>query len=57
MDYERKPGQTPVDQIKSFRATPATIQSIENNLTIANMDFEDFANAVDSGGVFRGFPQ
>lgn len=39
-----------------FRAIPSTIQSVENNLSIANMDFEDFANAVDETGVFRGFP-
>ena len=28
-----------------------------NNLSIANMDFDDFANSVDHDGVFRGFPQ
>ena len=38
-----------------FRAIPSQIQSIENNLSIANMDFEDFAEAVDENGVFRGF--
>jgi hypothetical protein len=38
-----------------FRAVPSQIQSIENNLSIANMDFEEFAEAVDEGGVFRGF--
>jgi hypothetical protein len=31
------------------------IQSIQNNLSIANMDFEEFANSVDDDGVFRGF--
>jgi hypothetical protein len=41
---------------RSFRAIPATIQAIENNLSIANMDFFEFANAVDADGVFRGFP-
>ena len=40
-----------------FRAIPSTIQSIENNLSIANMDFFEFANAVDAGGVFRGFAE
>jgi hypothetical protein len=29
--------------------------SIENNLSGANMDFEDFARAVDNDGVLRGF--
>jgi hypothetical protein len=38
-----------------FRSTPRGIQSIENNLSIANMDFEEFAAAVDLDGIFRGF--
>jgi hypothetical protein len=54
-DFDRKPNQTPVEEIRSFRALPSTIQSIENNLTIANMDFEDFRNAVHQDGIFRGF--
>ncbi|MFN5104067.1 MAG: DUF6924 domain-containing protein [Planctomycetota bacterium] len=54
-DFERKPNQTPSEDIKSFRAIPSTIQSIENNLSIANMDFEDFRNAVQQDGIFRGF--
>ena len=41
----------------TFRATPSQVQRIENNLSIANMDFEDFARHVDKGGVFRGFPK
>ncbi len=40
-----------------FRAVPSQVQGIENNLSIANMDFEEFADAVDDDGVFRGFPQ
>jgi len=28
---------------------------VENNLNISNMDWEEFASAVDEGGVFRGF--
>ncbi len=43
-------------EIQTFRAIPATIQSIENNLSIANMDYADFANSVQADGVFRGFP-
>jgi hypothetical protein len=38
-----------------FRALPAEIQSIENNLSIANMDYQEFAQNVDSDGIFRGF--
>jgi len=52
---DRNPSQTPSEDIKIFRAIPSTLQSIENNLSIANMDFDDFANAVESDGVFRGF--
>jgi len=40
---------------RTFRAIPSTIQAIENNLSIANMDFLDFADRVYSDGVFRGF--
>jgi hypothetical protein len=40
---------------RSFRAVPSGASSIENNLSIANMDFDDFADAVDRDGIFRGF--
>jgi hypothetical protein len=40
-----------------FRAVPSQIQAIENNLSIANMDFEEFAAGVDQDGIFRGFPE
>ena len=40
---------------RTFRAVPSAIQSIENNLSIANMDFWEFADNVDPDGVFRGF--
>ena len=39
-----------------FRAVPTSIQSIENNLSLANMDFHEFADSVDLDGVFRDFP-
>ena len=42
---------------RAFRAAPSAIQAIENNLSIANMDFREFADAIDEDGVFRGFPQ
>ena len=42
---------------REFRAVPSQIQGIENNLSIANMDFEEFAESVDEDGVFRGFPE
>lgn len=53
--FERKPRQTSPSEIRMFRAVPAAIQSIENNLSLGNMDFENFAGAVESDGTFRGF--
>ena len=41
---------------RTFRARPTPVQAIENNLSITNLDFEEFAAAVDEDGVFRGFP-
>ena len=43
------------DAHRDFRAIPMAIQSVENNLSIANMDFADFADSVDADGVFRNF--
>jgi hypothetical protein len=43
------------DPSKPFRCLPSAVQSIENNLSIANMDFFEFADSADSDGVFRGF--
>lgn len=40
---------------RSFRCSAKEVASIEANLSLANMDFEDFADNVDSDGVFRGF--
>jgi hypothetical protein len=41
---------------RSFRCVVGEISSIESNLSIANMDFTEFADYADShGGVFRGF--
>ena len=40
---------------RSFRVVPQEMWSVENNLSLANMDFEEFADAVDDDGVFRGF--
>ena len=42
---------------REFRAIPSQIQGIENNLSIANMDFDEFADSVDEDGIFRGFPE
>ena len=41
---------------RTFRVTPSEMWSVENNLSLANMDWEDFAACTDDKGVFRGFP-
>lgn len=43
------------DRGRRVRVVAAELWSIENNLSGANMDFEEFAGAVDDDGVFRGF--
>ena len=50
LDLYHDPGRT-------FRVVPSQMWSVENNLSIANMDFFEFADSVDEGGVFRGFPE
>ncbi len=42
---------------RAFRCAVGEVASIEANLSIANMDFSDFADNTDSDGVFRGFPR
>jgi hypothetical protein len=49
VDLNCEPGRT-------FRVIPAEIWGVENNLSIANMDFREFADSADADGVFRGFP-
>ena len=43
-----------VERGRQFRAVAAQVASIDNNLAIANMGFEEFAELVDESGVFRG---
>jgi hypothetical protein len=50
VDLEDKPG-------REFRTVPSQVGLIGANLSEANMDFEEFAEAVDDGGVFRGFAE
>jgi hypothetical protein len=38
-----------------FRIVPGELWGVENNLAIANMDYEEFADAADADGIFRGF--
>jgi hypothetical protein len=49
IDLLDEPGRT-------FRVIPSEMWSVENNLSIANMDFYEFADSVDSDNIFRGFP-
>jgi hypothetical protein len=39
----------------TFRALPAELNGIAVNLSLGNMDFQEFAGAVGTDGVFRGF--
>jgi len=38
-----------------FRVIVSELWAIENNLNLANMDWEEFAEAVGDDGIFRGF--
>jgi hypothetical protein len=49
-----------VDLVSSrtpFRSLPSELWGIDNNLNIANMDWEEFADRVGNDGVFRGLDQ
>ncbi|PKN88487.1 MAG: hypothetical protein CVU46_00970 [Chloroflexi bacterium HGW-Chloroflexi-8] len=40
---------------KTFRVIPSEVWAVENNLSLANMDYNEFADAADPDGIFRGF--
>jgi hypothetical protein len=42
---------------RSFRVIPREMWGVENNLSLANMGYEEFADSVDADRVFRGFRQ
>lgn len=42
---------------RRFRVVPSEMWSVENNLSLANLDFADFADSADNDGIFRGFPE
>jgi hypothetical protein len=48
VDLHDKPG-------RAFRVASSALAEVECNLSISNMDFDEFANAVDKDGIFRGF--
>lgn len=39
----------------SFRVIPSAVSSVESNLRILNMDFDEFSQNVNKSGVFTGF--
>ncbi|QIH98781.1 hypothetical protein BH92_01900 [Rhodococcoides fascians A21d2] len=41
------------EEANSFRVAPEHLASVERNLSIANLDFADFADHTDADGVFR----
>jgi hypothetical protein len=49
LDLHAEPG-------RMFRVVPQEMWAVENNLSLGNMDFKEFADAVGQDGVFRGFP-
>ncbi|MEU4778063.1 hypothetical protein [Micromonospora sp. NPDC023633] len=48
VDLAHEPGRT-------FRVPPRWYADVSANLTIANMDFAEFADAADRSGTYRGF--
>ena len=40
---------------RTFRAIPSALWGVENNLRLANMDFDEFLRAAADDGIFRGF--
>lgn len=44
------------DTPRTFRVVPTQAWAVENNLSLANIDFDEFMVACDQDGVFRGFP-
>ncbi|MGW3788308.1 DUF6924 domain-containing protein [Micromonospora chokoriensis] len=48
LDLADQPGRT-------FRVPPRWYADVSTNLTIANMDFSEFAEAIDESGTYRGF--
>ncbi|MEU6601835.1 DUF6924 domain-containing protein [Streptomyces flaveolus] len=47
--------ETPEQGFDELRVAAAALWSVENNISFANMDWEEFVEAADDDGVFRGF--
>jgi len=48
VDLDEEPGRT-------FRVPTSWFIDVSANLSLANMDFEEFADAAEADGTFRGF--
>jgi hypothetical protein len=48
IDYFDRPFRT-------LRVIPAEMWSVENNLSLGNMDFDDFVTSAGPDGIFRGY--
>jgi hypothetical protein len=42
--------------LREFRVIPEAVGVIENNLSLANVDFEEFMESCDADGIFRSVP-
>ena len=40
---------------QAFRVIPSELWSVENNLSLGNMDFRDFTDGLGEDGIHRGF--
>ena len=50
-EWEREEGIKPG---RTFRVIPSKMWSVENNLSMANADWEDFMDYVEADGIYRG---
>jgi len=46
--------EDPTEQ-RPFRVAPFELWSVENNINLGNIDWEDFTSSVEGDDVFRGF--
>ena len=47
--------EEPAQGHEELRVTAAHLAAVENNLSMATMDWEEFVDAAGKDGVFRGF--
>jgi hypothetical protein len=51
VDFNERTGQVG----RTFRSIPSEVEPVVANLSLANMDFAEFADNTDADGIFRGF--